>query len=187
MRNWYIYSLIFLTVLILAGCGAKKKAVATQPQEVESAVPQWHTCLISNARATIEMQGNKFSANITMQVVRDSMLVISVMPMLGIEMLRLEATPLELIAIDKIHGRYAKANYNRLNQRLTPPVNWDTLQQLCAAELPTGKEKARLLYSLGKETVTISIDYTPVQTDVPVRVNHIPLKSYSQIDISQWL
>ena len=122
-----------------------------------------------------------------MQVVRDSMLVISVMPMLGMEMLRIEATPLEVIAIDKIHGQYATATYAELNRKLTPSLNWDILQQLCSAELPTGDQKARLQYMFGDDTIEIVINYSPRQLDVPVRVMNIPTKRYTKVDISKWL
>ena len=127
------------------------------------------------------------SAAIMMQAVRDSMLVISVMPMLGMEMIRLEATPTELTAIDKIHGRYAKATYADLNRKLTPSLNWDVLQQICSAELPTGNEKARLQYAFGEQTIELVIDYGKRQLDVPVRVVNQPLKKYTEVDISQWL
>ena len=127
------------------------------------------------------------SAAIMMQAVRDSMLVISVMPMLGMEMIRLEATPTELTAIDKIHGRYAKATYADLNRKLTPSLNWDVLQQICSAELPTGNEKARLQYAFGEQTIELVIDYGKRQLDVPVRVVNQPLNKYTEVDISQWL
>lgn len=127
------------------------------------------------------------SAAIIMQAVRDSMLVISVMPMLGMEMIRLEATPLELTAIDKIHGRYAKASYADLNRKLTPDLNWDVLQQICSAELPTGNEKARLQYAFGEQTIELVIDYGKRQLDGPVRVVNQPVTRYQQIDISRWL
>jgi hypothetical protein len=109
------------------------------------------------------------------------------MPMLGMEMIRLEATPLELTAIDKIHGRYAKATYADLNRKLTPDLNWDVLQQLCSAELPTGNEKARLQYAFGEQTIELVIDYGKRQLDVPVRVVNQPVTRYQQIDISRWL
>ena len=97
--------------MLLVGCGAKKKVAESQKPVVvtEPEVPAWHTCLIQSARATIVTDEDRISANVTMQTVRDSMLVISVMPLLGIEMLRVEATPMEIIAIDKIHGQWAQA------------------------------------------------------------------------------
>ena len=182
------YIVIILAAVLMIGCGVKKKAVSEEPKaESKPEVPAWHTCLIQNARATVITDEDRLTANVTMQTVHDSMLVISIMPMLGMEMLRVEATPLELTAIDKIHGRYAQTTYAELNKRLTPSLNWDILQQLCAAELPTGSEKARLQYALGNQTIELVIDYSPRKTDVPVRVINQNLDKYTKVDISKWL
>lgn len=130
---------------------------------------------------------DRLSAAVTMQTVRDSMIVISVMPLLGMEMMRLEATPLELTAIDKMHGRYARTTYAELNRKLTPALNWDILQQIAAAELPTGPEKARMVYAFGDDQIELIIEYSPRKIDVPVRVNALKLNKYTQVDISKWL
>lgn len=173
--------------LVLAGCGAKKKVAETKPEEVQPAVPAWHTCLIQNARATVTRGGDRLSAQLTMQAVRDSLAVISVMPMLGMEMLRIEATPIEVIVIDKLHAQYGQATYADINRKLTPSMNWDIMQQLCSAELPTGDQRARLVYQFGKETIELVIDYPPRQLDVPIRISHLPLTKYKKADISKWL
>lgn len=175
--------------LLLAGCGTKKKAVFSDRlgEEPEPEVPAWHTCLIQGARATVYTETNKISASLTMQTVRDSMIVISVMPMLGIEMMRLEATPMELIAIDKIHGQYAEATFAEINRKLTPTLNWDILQQICTGELPTGEEKARLLYTFGDDTIELVIDYSPRKLDVPVRIGNINKNKYTKVDVSRFL
>ena len=185
----YIWALgCWLLAISLIGCGTKKKAVSEQVAAVvEPEVPAWHTCLIQGARATIQTNTETYAATLTMQTIRDSMLVISVMPMFGLEMMRLEANPLELTAIDKIHGQYAKATFAELNRKLTPNLNWDILQQICSAELPTGSEKARLLYMFGDETIQLVIDYVPRQIDVPVKVYNQPTARYQQVDISRWL
>ena len=189
-----MYRLIILvlcpcSLLLCPSCGAKKKAVQSEIAE-EALLPEepvWHTCLIQNARATLFTNEDKMTATVTMQTVRDSMLVISVMPMLGIEMFRLEATPLELIAIDKMHGQYAKTTFAELNRKLTPSLNWDVLQQLCTAELPLGSERGRLQYMFGEDIINLVIDYPARQLDVPVRVMNQPVIRYTQIDISRWL
>ena len=107
--------------------------------------------------------------------------------LLGIEVARFEATPLELTGINKFDGTYATITYAELNRTLTPSLNWDILQQTCTAELPTGSEKARLVYQLGEKTIELIIDYTPRRLDVPVRVSHQNLSRYKKIDISKWL
>ena len=182
------YKSIFIVLssaLLLCSCGAKKKAV--HPVEPQPVVPAWHTCLIQGAQATVITDEDKVSSSVTMQTVHDSMIVISVMPMLGMEMMRVEATPTQIIAIDKLHGRYAKATFADLNRRLTPSLNWDILQQLCTAELPTGPEKARLVYTFGKERLELIINYPPRKLDVPVRMTNQRLTKYTEIDVSKFL
>ena len=183
------YIVALAVALALVGCGTKKKVaqITPEPEITVPAPPAWHTCLIQNARATVNKDGTKFSTAITMQTVRDSMLVISVAPMLGIEVYRLEATPFEVIGFDKLHGQYARATYVEMNRKLTPDLNWDILQQLCSAELPTGSDRARLLYSFGDDKIELIIEYTPRRLDVPVKVNALPLDRYTQVDISRWL
>jgi alpha-tubulin suppressor-like RCC1 family protein len=115
------------------------------------------------------------------------MIVLSVMPLLGMEMLRVEATPLEVLVIDKIHGQYGKATYAEINRKLSPAVNWDVLQQIASAELPTGNERARMVYNFGKQVIEVVIDYPARKTDVPVRVSAQRIDRYTQVDISKWL
>ena len=181
------YIVFILAALVLGGCGAKKGIQKSEITNQKSEIPTWHTCLIQSARATVYTSDNKMASTITMQTVHDSMLVISVMPMMGIEMMRLEATPLELTVIDKMHGQYAQSTFAELNRKLTPDLNWDILQQVCTGELPTGNEKARLLYSFGDEPIEVVIDYSPRKLDVPVRVHALPTDKYKKIDVSKWL
>lgn len=182
------YKSIFIVLssaLLLCGCGAKKKAV--QPAEPKPVVPTWHTCLIQGAQATVMTDEDKLSSAVTMQTVHDSMIVISVTPMFGMEMMRVEATPTEIIAIDKLHGRYAKATFADLNKQLTPSLNWDILQQICTAELPTGDKKARLVYTFGKKQIELILDYPPRKIDVPVKMTNQRLTKYTEIDVSKFL
>lgn len=182
------YKSIFIVLssaLLLCGCGAKKKAV--QPAEPKPVVPTWHTCLIQGAQATVMTDEDKLSSAVTMQTVHDSMIVISVTPMFGMEMMRVEATPTEIIAIDKLHGRYARGTFADLNKQLTPSLNWDILQQICTAELPTGDKKARLVYTFGKKQIELILDYPPRKIDVPVKMTNQRLTKYTEIDVSKFL
>ena len=130
---------------------------------------------------------DKISSAVTMQTVHDSMIVISVTPMFGMEMMRVEATPTEVIAIDKLHGRYAKATFAQINKQLSPSLNWDILQQICTAELPTGDKKARLVYTFGKKQIELILDYPPRKIDVPVKMTNQRLTKYTEIDVSKFL
>ena len=154
---------------------------AVQKQSAETLTEEetlWHTCLIQGAKATLTMDEQTITANCTMQVVRDSMLVISVMPMLGIEVYRLEATPDELIAIDKLNHQYLKTDYARINRYVTPSLTWEDLQQIASNEMQGGPF---IGYAIGEKTIALKITYPEKQTDVPVRTQHIDLSRYEQV------
>lgn len=179
------YIVFFCAAIVLASCGTKKKAISSQPSVVSE--PTWHTCLIQGARATVNLGDQQFAANVTMQTVRDSMLVISVMPLPGLEIARFEATPFELTGVNKLEGTYATTTYAELNRNLVPSLNWDILQQLCSAELPTGAESARMMYTLSDKTIELNVIYPVRKLDVPVKVSHQNKSRYKKIDITKWL
>jgi hypothetical protein len=174
-----------LAVLLMAGCATKRR-VSQSGVSSQAETSAWHTCLIQGARATVTMNGTPISASVTMQTVRDSMIVISVMPF-GLELVRFEATPLEVTGINKLDATYATATFAEINRHLVPSVNWDVLQQVCTAELPTGSEKAHMQYTLGNQTIELQLTYPARKLDVPVRVTHQNVSRYKKIDISKWL
>lgn len=160
-------------------CRTQQAAVQPQPTETPTEEEKpWHTCLVQGAKATLTMDEQTITANCTMQVVRDSMLVISVMPMLGIEVYRLEATPEELIAIDKLNHQYLKTDYARINRYVTPSLTWEDLQQIASNEVQGGPF---IGYAIGEKTIALKITYPEKQTDVPVRMLHIDLSRYEQV------
>ena len=160
-------------------CHTQQAAVQQQPTETHTEEEKpWHTCLMQGAKATLTMNGQTISANCTMQVVRDSMLVISVMPMLGIEVYRIEATPDELIAINKLNHQYLRTDYQQVNRYVTPPLRWEDLQQIASNELPGGPFVG---YAIGEKTIALKITYPEKQTDVLVRTQHIDLSRYEQV------
>ena len=156
-------------------------------QETQADENQWHTCLIQNAQGVVTIGEQTVRANCTMQTVRDSMVVLSIMPMLGIEMLRIEATPEQITGIDKINRQYAVATYEEVNRYLSPAVSYHDLQALATGELPTGEDEAFVGYTAGKQTIMLRLTYPARQTDVPIRTRGADLTRYQQIDIKQLL
>ena len=148
--------IVFLVVMIMVGCAVKKDVTANgEKANVECAKVtkvtkknHWHTCVIQGAKATVTTKSDKITASVTMQAVHDSLIIISVMPALGIEMVRLEATPDELLAFDKVHNRYAKTTFKELNKRLKPKLTWKQLEQICSNYFHVNFGLSRLFNSL---------------------------------------
>ncbi len=156
-------------------------------QETQTAENQWHTCLMQNAQGVVTIGEQTVRATCTMQTVRDSIVILSIMPMLGIEMLRIEATPEQITGIDKINRQYAVATYEEVNRYLSPAVSYHDLQALATGELPTGEDEAFVGYTAGKQTIMLRLTYPARQTDVAVRTRGADLTRYQQIDIKQLL
>ena len=178
----YRYIVVLVAAVVLAGCGVKKRVQPMEDTDRQNE-PAWQTCLIQDARGTVKLGDTELTANVTMQTVRDSMLVISIMPMVSLEMVRVEATPEEVIVINKIAGTYTRVKYTDVNRYLVPTVSWNILQQLCTAELPTGNNTARMMYSLGDKTIELTLDYPERLINVPVRVSHVRLDRYKRMDL----
>ncbi len=186
-----MFALVFGFCIGLSSCHTQKHLTKNEPatKEVSQAEPEkWHTCLVQNAQGILTISGQTISANCTMQAVRDSLVVLSIMPMLGIELMRIEATPNEIIGIDKMNRQYAKVTYDEINKIVTPTIHWDDFQQLASGELPTDTPNEAVIgYSALGYSFVLRVVYPEIQTNVPVRAMHIDLSRYQQKTFSELL
>lgn len=170
----------------LTGCSTGKRTVVATT-DIPSAQSEWHTCLMQNVDAVLTIDEQTLRATCTLQTVRDSIVVISVMPMLGIELLRIEATPDRIIGIDKINKQYTEVEYDEINHYLTPKIKWQDLQELASGEMPTGSQEAFVGYTVGKHTLMLKFTYPERQTDIPLRFPTGNLSRYQQIAFTNLL
>ncbi len=190
MKRSYI-SLFLLLIMVLAGCKTTKKATTTNSQgsSTEVAVaPTWHTCLVQSARATATLGKQSLSVTCTMQAVHDSLVIVSVMPLFGIELYRLEATPTEIIAIDKLNRYYLQLPYSEVNKYVTPQISYRDLQDIASGDiLPEGGTHAQLSYSAKGKRVSMNITYPTVQKDIALRLQRLSVDRYSRMDMETLL
>lgn len=190
LNNLFTLLIVFCAGLIISGCASKKKIAQAQVETVkeEFKKPTWHTTLVPGAEATITADKQSIRATCQMQVVRDSMLVISVMPMFGIETHRLEATPDSLFVIDKLGRQYGAVDFATINQYITPKISWNDLQEMASGEKVTSEtETYRWSYSAKGHTATLSLRYNTIQRNVPMRVVHLNTTRYKKIDPKTFL
>ncbi len=175
----------------LSGCHTQKhitKTESTTEEAMQTEPEKWHTCLVQNAQGILTLHGQTISANCTMQAVRDSLVVLSIMPILGIELMRIEATPTEIIGIDKMNRQYTQITYDEINRLVTPTVQWTDFQRLACGELPTDTPNEAVIgYSALGYSLMLRIIYPAIQKDVLVRAAHIDLSRYQQKTLTDLL
>lgn len=97
------YILIVMAVAgLLVGCGVNKRAVK------HDGVVTSHYTRVSARQLplTVTMDSMSYTVYCTAQAVRDSIVVLSVQPMAGMEIARIEVTKTALLGADRTHKRY---------------------------------------------------------------------------------
>ena len=85
-----------------------------------------------NAKASVTTieNGNETSFTIHLRSKRDSVIWISVTPLLGIEVARVIITEDSIKVLDRVHGRYQSSTFEYINKLLLMKVNFEIVQAL---------------------------------------------------------
>lgn len=176
---------MLLLVLVMSACGSRKKTVVVVPETPP--VPTWHTAFVTNTVAALEIDGRTYNSNCMLQTVRDSLIIASIMPMLNMEMIRLELTPDTIIAIDKVNRRYTRVAMAQAEKHVVPAIRWSDLQDFAAGEGVQQGETAALGYTFRHHTVKLTLTYGPIYRDVPVNARNLNTARYQFVDINTLL
>jgi len=82
------------------------------------------------ASVTTLQEGNETSFNINLRAKRDSVLWISISPLLGIEVARVLITPDYVKLLDRLNNRYQANSFETINRLLQLKVNFEIVQSL---------------------------------------------------------
>lgn len=84
----------------------------------------------AKANITTVDSGNETSFNINLRMRKDSVIWISVSPLLGIEVARVMITPDSIHVLDRLHSKYQISSFDYINKLLDMKVNFEIVQAL---------------------------------------------------------
>ena len=87
------------------------------------------------ATFTVDYNGKSFSVKGNVKIQKDSCIIISIQPIIGIEAGRLQATKNNIIVIDRMHSTYYQATYNDIKSMTGVALDYETLQAVLSNEL----------------------------------------------------
>jgi hypothetical protein len=124
--------------LCLPGCKTSRKLVgrageAKEAEEFFDSMLQQafrYQTLSARVHAELNFPGRELSSRVDMKMIKDSVFQLSVLPLLGIEMLRIECTPDSVKVIDRMNKRYLAENYAGLKKNTLIEFNFYNLQAL---------------------------------------------------------
>ncbi|MDH6313747.1 hypothetical protein M2137_002537 [Parabacteroides sp. PFB2-10] len=128
-----------IAVVCLSGCKSTQKVATVAAGEAkahfdffESIREQSFRFETLNARMNVEvkMPGKELSSRAELKMVRDSAFVLSVQPIMGIEVIRLEMDRDSIRFIDRMNKRYLAENYAQMKGQTPIVFNYNNLQSL---------------------------------------------------------
>ncbi len=139
MRQLHLYIYVGVLCLCLVGCHTQRTTTKvshrlSKVQQVVdktiSAQPVFETLEARKVRIGIEYAGQKVNLNGSMTAITDSIILLSVQPILGIEMIRIELTPQHILIIDKMNRRYVETTYAEVADKIKLPITFDDIQAI---------------------------------------------------------
>ncbi len=137
-------SLLVLCVCAVALVGCRSKRTAQKPMDDISAYtvsevlrrqPTFATMNISKMEVVATYEQHQMTFRAMARLFTDSLLQLSIQPMLGVEMFRVEFTPTDFRIIDKWNRRYTENTYDFLRYKLNTDFSFDLLQNIVSNHL----------------------------------------------------
>ncbi len=206
MQNKKLLLILLITLLGIQGCKVKERTESSSTtaiparessllKEIQQAEPDFRTINIKRMSVSADFisQLGKMSSAAGCQVIRDSVIFISVKPFLGIEMFVARLTPQEIVVVDKVRNVVYQTDYEIFEDFLDLDINYKTCEQLLTNKLFTiqsgSSKKAVAKSSIIKNQQAISFN-DPVLSQQFIlnpqkRIKEVEIKSAERPEIFQ--
>ena len=139
---------LVLFVAVAASCKSKREIAASMPAAVKETITDnivktdpavsallkaelpVQTANISKMSVVVNYKGREFTSSASCRFVRDSVLFLSVQPLLGIEVFRAEFYPDSILIFDKMNGNYYDVDYKLFSDKFGVNVDFNSIQSL---------------------------------------------------------
>jgi hypothetical protein len=159
-------SLILLSIGLF-GCKSSKKSSSATGADVAT-VAEFVSLIENNelnyeslsAKLNIELttSKNSISSKAELKTVRDEVILITIQPLLGIEMFRIELTPDSLRIIDRMNKRYVAEKYDDIKGDLPIDFNFYNMQSMLANEIFVPGEQTISKRQMGRFSLQTSAE-----------------------------
>ena len=125
--------------LLLSGCKSSEDAARKSGRKISEERTHFsemlancpdYTSFSAKASVTVTTAGGSIKSRATVRILKDRVLQISIQPLLGIEMGRIQITPDSLFAVDKINRRYLAASLTAYKDMLPFDIRLAAIQAL---------------------------------------------------------
>lgn len=166
-----------LTILVAVLC------VALSSCRVQKDVPTRYHTLTQRATTTLVLDEHKYSMSCTMQVWRNELVVISLQPMLGIEMARIEATRDSVWVFDKMNRRYAVLGYHDAARKIQPLPSYKMIQDFVTEPVTPKSAKVSRTFTAGEHRLQVDCTFSSREFDTLKKPNRQDTRKYKRVSL----
>ena len=175
IKKHIIPIILLFTMIIISSCSVNRR-IASRYQTLSQRV-----------QLNLEWNTSRYSMNGSIRVWRNEMVVVSVQPMLGIEMVRVEATPDSIWVFDKMNRRYISTGFIDLEQAISKKITYKTIQEFATQPITEGeKDKVVIEVTMEKNHIKLSgkfsnREYNSLQAPTKTKTNRYKRVSLEEI------
>lgn len=140
----YIIALSLIAEM-LVGCKATNNVANLQSSQTVGNVKlvdkEIKTANFSSISVEFSLNGNTIASRAAMKIQTDSIIQLSIIPALGIEVARINFMPDSILVVDKINQKYLCTTYDSLLLRINLPLGYTDLQSFFLNKLFIAAEK----------------------------------------------
>lgn len=164
---------ILLCFLLLCSCATSRQAE-----------PRRYQTLTQKAHTTLRFDQREYAMNCSVQIWRNQLIVLSLQPMLGIEMFRMEAAKDSVVLIDKMNRRYTSVAYNWVGADVLPTPSFKMIQDFVTVpQKKQEKASSEQTFKVGSHTIGLKCTFSQREYNTLAAPKRMNLKKYKRVSL----
>lgn len=167
------FPIIFLLALLLTACSTQR--------QIE---PKHYQTMSQRAQATLQIDNQQYSMTCVIQMWRNELVVLSLQPIVGMEMVRIEAEADSILVVDKMNQRYTTLAYDWAEELMYPTPSLKMIQDFVTAPIEQKKDvDNQISININQHKMTINCKYTQREYNTLGDKRRINLKKYKRVTL----
>ena len=172
MKRTPFILIVFTLLLCLSSCRVHKD------------IPSHYHSMTQRGNATLAFDNHKYSMGCTMQLWKNAFIIISLQPMLGIEMARIEADKDSVWVFDKMNKRYTALSYQDAEGYVSPSPNYKMIQSFIVQPTdPQASGKVSKTFTSGEHVLTIECSFSDRKFDTLTAQARLDRSRYKRVPL----
>lgn len=165
--------IIALCCLLFASCSTQRSVESRRYQTLQQ-----------KATTTLRLDQRQYTMDASVQLWRNELIIISLQPMFGIEMVRVEATKDSVLLVDKMNRRYTVIHYDMFDQQVKPTPSYRLIQDFVSTpQTPDIKAKSQRSFAIGNHEIAIECTFSQREFNTLKAPRRIDLKKYKRVSL----